>query len=544
MGYNPLNLLGPQGQPFVAGEAPYTRRTILALGGSDGILAIHNTIEDFVTRQSFTLPYTPIRYRFRIRNNDLYTNTTGAGPYNLTGIYVGKPASSGLTAWNGSFASAPTSVSAATPGTPIVIDSGGTGAEYVGPWITTPLPSPNQAFAVSLGFNASSSLFNQTNGAPSQVWQSATTSGTTPSNFVGNTGAPTGGSLLLNYGCLDIRIEWEYIGNNPIGLFIGTSLLGGYTQPGNSNVPYGNVGPDECWPNMVGARTGHAITNGGVGAALTATWDGTPSSSLCYQRFLDPTYPTLVWPGGCTPDYAVIELGINDALGGVTLATFQANIATIVANLNSLGIYRIFICTVPPTVNTAGSSSGPLNTAIAATAHTSVVMAASMSANGQVVPNGGYPGLAALWPSTTGFWLGTPEMGNLNGLTSNTVPYAITSASGGQSTALTLTVPSFTPTNAYEVGDPVLGAWEGYRRLYNRWLRQHVLGTMGTLDLAIISEGRFGNEGYATALNNGTFYQGGQGRPEWYGATAGPHPQDPSMYEAWAAAVTPQLIGI
>ena len=135
-------------------------------------------------------------------------------------------------------------------------------------------------------------------------------------------------------------------------------------------------------------------------------------------------------------------------------------------------------------------------------------------------------------------------MGNLNGLTSNTVPYAITSASGGQSSALTLTVPSFTPTNAYQVGDPVLGAWEGYRRLYNRWLRQHVLGTMGTLDLAIISEGRFGNEGYATALNNGTFYQGGQGRPEWYGATAGPHPQDPSMYEAWAAAVTPQLIGI
>ena len=403
MGYNPLHLLGPQGQPFVAGEAPYTRRVCMALGGSDGDAGHFVNVQDFVVRQSFTVPYTSIRYRFRIRNNNDLLNTTTAGPYNLTGIYVGTPASSGLTAWNGVFASAPTSVSAATPGSPIVIDSGGTGAEYVGPWITTPLPSVAQAFAVSLGFNAGSNLFNQAVG-PTSMWYAS--SGTAQSAQVGNTGVPTSGTATLQLSALDIRIEFEYIGNNPIGFYVGTSLTNGNMN--GSVGPFGNWGMDERFPEMVGTRLGHGISNGGVGQATAATWNGTPATSRCWNRFFDPTYPTLVWPGGCTPDYAVIELGVNDSATGVTLATFQANIATIVANLNSLGIYRIFICTVPPTVNTAGSSSGPLNTAIAATAHTSVVMAASMSANGQVVPNGGYPGLAALWPSTTGFWLGTP----------------------------------------------------------------------------------------------------------------------------------------
>ena len=80
MGYNPLHLLGPQGQPFVAGEAPYTRRVCMALGGSDGDAGHFVKVQDFVVRQSFTVPYTSIRDRFRIRNNNDLLNTTTAGP--------------------------------------------------------------------------------------------------------------------------------------------------------------------------------------------------------------------------------------------------------------------------------------------------------------------------------------------------------------------------------------------------------------------------------------------------------------------------------
>jgi hypothetical protein len=546
MGYNPQHLLGPTGQPFVANEAPYTRRSIMPLGNTDGGYGVgYVNYVDFVMRQSFTLPFTPIRYRFRIRNNDVTSNTTHSGAYNMTGIYVGKPASSGLTVWNGSFASAPTSVSTATPGSPIVIDSGATGAEYVGPWITSPLPSPNQAFAVSLGFNASSALFNEAIAGPSLMWQSAT--GTAVSANVGVTAnGSIGGTPETGWGALDIRIEWEYIGNNPIGFFVGTSQEAGSINGGAG--PWGNVGPDERWPEMAGLRLGHAVINGGIPGATAATWAGTPSSSLCYQRFFDTTYPTLTWPGGCTPDYAVISLGINDAYTLVTLATFQTNIAAIVANLNSLGIYKIFICTVAPGAATAGFSSGALQAARthAGSPYTTVVLLGDVNNAAQVLPNTGYPGPATLWTSTTGFWLGIPELGTLNGITSNTVPYALTSAAGAVTGNLTLTVPSFTVPSGFDsqVGDPCLGGNEGYRKLYNHWLRQHVLGTVGTLDLSTISEGAGYISQYASALNTSDNYQGGRVKAEWYGATSGLHPADPSMYEAWANAISPQLIGI
>jgi hypothetical protein len=556
MSYQPRLLLHPKGQQFVSGEPPHTRRVCQTLVGSDGWNGLSGaTVVDFVNRQSFT-PVVPWnRYRFRIRNNNCLANTTQAGPYNLTGIYVGTPASSGLTTWNGVFASAPTSVSAATPATPIVIDSGGTGAEYVGPWITSPLPSQNQPFAVSLGFNAASALFNESLGSLNCFSWSAT-SLVAQSAQVGNTGVPTGGTPSNN-NWLDVRIEYEFVGENPIGLYLGTSLTAGLMTLGGVYV-FGNAGSDESWPQAVGLRLGHGISTSGVPGAVTATFTqgggNVYSTNRAWSRFLDPTYPTLVWTGGCTPDYAVIDLGGNDAnpaIGTVSLATFQANIAAIIAVLNALGIYRIFICTVPPLAPNTGFNSGALYAAVAASATTTIDVM-QPGHNAQAAPAGGYPGAFGQWTATYGFWLGLPQLGNLNGSSSNTAPYPLTSAAAGaagNAFSTILTVPSFTPGVAHQIGDPVLGGSEGYRQLYNQWMRQHVLGTLGTFDMAKVAEAPYGTAFLQTAAigdvpGAGTAYAGGQQDVRLYGPAPNSHPQDPSLYEAMAASVVPQLIGI
>jgi lysophospholipase L1-like esterase len=51
---------------------------------------------------------------------------------------------------------------------------------------------------------------------------------------------------------------------------------------------------------------------------------------------------------GLTIDFAVIELGSNDANGSVALGTYQANMAAIIANVRALGIRDIYVNTVTP----------------------------------------------------------------------------------------------------------------------------------------------------------------------------------------------------
>jgi hypothetical protein len=498
------------------------------LGGS-GAAGLTGSFTDAVFRTALTLPVTPTRFRFRIRNSNALGNSAEGAAIPFNGIAIGPPSLAGLTVWGGVFSSAPTTVVG-----PFTLDAGATGAETVTPWISnaTPYISAYQPFGLSFGFTtAGGSVVNWDYG-PGMCWVDSSIVGVA-AQFA-NAATPTLGALDKWQQPLDIRIEYEYAGSNPIGLFLGTSLEVGILTP--TQVTYGLCGPDETWPKMAGLRMGHAVTNGAVDGARTTTYDGA-LSAVAWTRLLDPTYPTLVWPGGCTPDYAVISLGVNDAGSlGLPLATFQANIAAIIANLNALGIYKIIMAT-PPSLGTGlayyptnHGMSGPLGTAIAASgsvASTKVTINntapfANIAGSGG---GGGYPGPAADW-SGLNFYLGMPSTQNLDG------PFTCSSAAA-TAVLLTLTA-SGTATYAHAVGDAVMGVGEAMRMSYAWWEGQHVLGTLGTFDLAGVVENPV-----PTVLGPS------QVNLKYFGPNnGGPHPQDPGWHEKIAAAFTAAVIGI
>jgi hypothetical protein len=367
-------------------------------------------------------------------------------------------------------------------------------------------------------------------GAPSQMWSAA--AGTAQSAQVASTGVPTGGTSTPVFAMGDLRLEYEFVGSNPIGLFLGTSITVG--SNGTFGGLYGTVGMDNSWPNMVGLRVGHGISNGGIGGASLPTFTGTPATSNAWTRLLAAAGDGTTWPGGCTPDYAVLDLGVNDllAIGTAPLATFKANMALIVASLNALGIFNIYVNTVPPstmdghTFGLYSSGNGSLSTALAVGANTTVNIANPLGGTAtapKVGSGGGYPGPAPGW-STFPFWVGTASMGNQEG------PFPNTSAAY-VATVLGLTNASFNLTSIHPIGDAVLSTAEGYRQLINQWIRAGVTGTSGTVDFSTASTTQNG-------LNENL-------NPKYYSiGNTGPHPNDPGMYEQWAQLFTMSLVGL
>jgi hypothetical protein len=328
------------------------------------------------------------------------------------------------------------------------------------------------------------------------------------------------------------------VGSNPIGLYLGTSITNGTN--GTFGGAFGTNGIDNGWPNMVGLRVGHAVSNDGIGGATLPTFTAGAGSNA-WTRVLDPNGTT--WPGGCTPDYAIIDIGVNDILLAATagLAAYKASMATIISTLNALGIYNIYVNTVPPATmdghafSALSSSNGLLGTALTAGAGKTAV--AVQNPGGTAGPPlaginstsgtpGSYPGPTAAWQGFS-FWIGTAPLLNQEG------PFACTAAAYGGSNpfALALTANAFTLANAHAVGDAVLGGSEGYRQLINQWIRAGVTGTSGTVDFSTVSTTQVG----LTEQLNPKYYANNNN---------GPHPNDPGMYEAWAQLFTISLVGV
>jgi len=283
--------------------------------------------------------------------------------------------------------------------------------------------------------------------------------------------------------------------------------------------------------------------NGAIAGAKTSNFNGTVSNSyLPYARFFDTSYPTLTWPGGCTPDYAVIDLsGLNDSSISMSLATYQSNVLSIISNLNQLGIYKIYFCTSAPATNGAGGSgatfvtwaSGYLKAAVTAGTPTSLTITGPAT-NGTAPYVVGPPGSSSN-PGVWGyggltFYLGSPEAGNVQG----PFPNAGSIVPSGSGT-LTLTFSSNTKAvtgNGFAVGDMVLMVNEYFRRTYNTWIRQGIPGVSGVVDLEYLSQLPSARPLCYTD-------------PKWFSTSANSvHPQDPGIYEVWAQSFAQMNIGI
>ena len=526
------------GQSYVAGTTN-TRRARMTFG--DGFFT-NTTYQDMCTRAGFILPVTPTRCRIIVRNNAVTLNTTVPLTMNFTGIWWGTPNTTSEPTWLGDFATAPTQVLG-----PFVVDPGATGAEYTSAWFTPPKSfAPYGLQGLSYGLTVATDNTVRLGADPGLTWHGVTGAGCAA--IAGGAAAPlAAGTLSPATVVADVRLEYEFVGPNQIGFFIGDSLTAGSYASYSAN-SFGQNGPASSWPMIGTIRLGHCAQNGGSGGAVSNTFLST--SALAYTRFDFAT---------CVPDYAVIALGVNDSATSNlttvantpnTLANYTANILQIITNLQALGINKIYLCTIPPGPPTyiTGSPATTFQVGTLGTAQTNGFGGAVISpvvVNLPAGSSGGWPGAssstnaygppgratdwynAAIATGPKGaIWIGIPG-GNANtlGVTLDG-PYPVTIAAGGAGIAVTLTT-SGTTVYTHAVGEPVFALREGYRQVYNSFIRSQPPEISAVIDMAPAAE--FGLS-YPT-----------QQSPLYYGVLADVHPQGPGLYNVMAQAFVAAL---
>ena len=441
-------------------------------GGTYYFFGTTPTNSDVCERFGFTVPSTsgaPVnRFRLRIRNASLLANAFIPGSITLVGAYLGVANQSGETAWQGDFTAAPTSL-----GLSGAVEMGS--SEYVSPWIypSTATLTPDEFLGLSLGFTCSGVKVS-TGPTPGWSWV-----GTGSSAAASAAAAPgTTPQPLTSY--LDIRLEYEFNGNNQIGFYVGDSITNGYL---NNSTAQGHMGPDDSWPQMAALRLGHHALNGGVGGAQagvpwtkSAGGTSTPAQSWCWARFFNPDTSGngANYTGfACTPDYATVALGVNDAIdtglaAGVGLSTYQTNIGTICTDLTGFGIPRVYGVTATPG-NTVAGTFAPAFQAGALDTPLSAAVPAQISISAPAGPGIGQPGTALCWVETTSnIYFGNPQNPITNGgplpvtaalaVTQTPAPMSAATAVaiGGSSGAYTVTITSPSADDAWcKVGDVI-----------------------------------------------------------------------------------------
>ena len=507
-GGNVVNLSGYAGTP-AAGSYIFSG-TVITGGG-------------LCQRTSFTVPSTagaPVnRFRLRIRNANNNQNTPIPGSLTLVGAAIGS-ANAAESVWLADFTAPPTDLGLTAT------QEFGT-SEYVSPWI---LPSqyaltPGQFLGLSVGMTVGTTPV----GFALQPGWSFSGAGS-PATQYASQAAPTGGTALAYTTALDIRIEYEFNGNNQIGLFIGDSITAGYL--GTSYVSQGHMGADNSWPQMAALRIGHHAMNGGVGGTGLVIWNaGSASTNLAINRFLSPESGQTAF--ACVPDYAVIDLVLVDSIdaGSNPLANYKTNLITLIAKLNALGITKIYLIT-----GTTGYQSnllancweaGNVGVAIAGAQPGTITLVASTGGPGY---QGGQPGPANSWYQGTGgpwhLYLGTPQNPVTNG-----GPLLVTGAAGGGiGTPLVLSVSGYGGNVTAPVGTPVLTASEYYRQAINLYVRSLPPGIVSVID-------------FDADATSQTYYPSATGRQEYYANDGQVHPHTPALYDLVASRFVNQVLG-
>jgi lysophospholipase L1-like esterase len=407
-----------------------TKRVTAPLTSPNGTTAA--AAVDRTQRTVWTIPVASTRWRLRVANRNLLTNTALTTPCTITGLWVGAPlyltSGTSTNRWVGDFPAAPTQVVASALTVPV------DGTDGVTAWITDPAQqfAPHTAKALSWGFTSTNS---GTGIASGNSYQGVYLTG---SSNAGN--ATLGGSIAANVNYLDVRVEYEFEGTNTVVLHITDSLgLGygdgaqGYSSPGAASLP------SEAPPVLAGLLGDYAVCNLAIGSATTGT-------------FISPTsYPwTRADLATTVPDAAVIQLGTNSL--GAAYSTNAVNLNTHIDSLRTLGIKKIYLATITPRGYT--TLAGTLQADAAAAATT-----VSSSFN----------------PGNVAILIGS-------GMNQEQVTVSAVSGSG----PYTLTVGAL--VNAHVAGEQITSGSELNRRRLNTWIRNVPYGVHGIIDLERLVE--------------------------------------------------------
>lgn len=324
-----MTIYSPSTGQTETGTTIPTKRATQYLCGDGGNTA---TWSDVCWRGAVQLPVTTTRWRFRTKNWNRGAGTLNPGTLNYTGLYQGTPVVAGGQ-WTGDFTGAPTQILPAfIPPTD--------GSEYISPWVTATSFQFTRYTSKFLSFGYTSSAV-QVNVSFNSSWFGYGTSGTlaSTSSSAATLVAGTGGGKTNNYGVVDTIIEYEFVGTNLVGFFVGDSITSGYA--GNATTLAGVVanscGPQNAWPELAAMRSGFAAVNGGIGGDSATNWGS--SSNQRYTRFDLTT---------TVPDFACVFFGANEAVGSRTLSNYQGDIAAVVTALQALSVNRIYVCTTLP----------------------------------------------------------------------------------------------------------------------------------------------------------------------------------------------------
>jgi lysophospholipase L1-like esterase len=307
-----------------------TKRVTMSLG-TPNTFAAAGAVSAWAERYPIHTPVKTTRWRLRVANKHLLHNAPAVDlsqPFTLSDIYMGEAAVA-APSWrfNGSYAAAPQKV---LSGGSIPTD----GSEWVSEWVTDPQHqfNPDKAKLVGMALTATASGSGGALVAGHHAFRNVA------GGANGTVAVQSGAGYSGNSTALDKRIEYEFVGDEKIGLFIGASSEEGYNLVA-AGAGYEMIGVYEAWPGVYGMRNRVAWLNAAVSGAVGGAF--TNPNAWQYKRFdLETT----------KPDFAVICMGGNSIISGgiTTLTGLQNELGAVITALLSLGINRYYISTILP----------------------------------------------------------------------------------------------------------------------------------------------------------------------------------------------------
>lgn len=381
---------------------------------------------DWMQRYPVALPVPTTRWRLRVSNTNALDNTFLTTPMTLSSVYFGYPAhdTSGDRRANGNFTATPTF---AVAGGTVPVN----GTDLITAWVT----DPTLQFAAGVPRLISLAIATTNSGSGvAQCVGNAFLDATSGTSKVGNQTM----SVLAFVGLLgDVRVEYECVTDAPLGLAIGDSIT-----RGNSDGDVRALSPGTSWENWPAAASimgRFPMANLGLDIANLDVTFTDPARRSWTRADLATT----------VPDFALVALGTNSL--GMPFGSAATYFETIVNYLRvTLGIPRIYLCTIIPYLPGATGNFGTLTSA-SSISDTSISSSISIPSGTDIQIDIGR----------------SQETVTTTGVPTGSGPY-------------TIPVPAL--TIAHASGAQVIKGFEFNRQQINDWIRQVPLLCAGCID--------------------------------------------------------------
>lgn len=296
-----------------------------AQGSTSGFGPNFSTSGTGTLRWPVRIPVKTSRYRFRIRNYNSVSQTAGT-------VATGKGINFGVS--NTSASAYETGQFAGSTSTPVVASDftiPGDGTFYTSPWVTDPAQqiTPNREYMVAMAFSADPAIAIARGTGTAFWFPDNITTGLNSNN------TPT----KLSATPFEFQLEYEYEGDQRIGLFVGDSITEGVggkydeATPGDAQPTY------RSWPALWAARSHSVAVDIAISGTTAAQW-ATPTQDRWTRLDIATT----------VPDFAYIGFGSNDVNATTSLATFKTNLKTVIDNVRAkIGDDKpIYVGTITP----------------------------------------------------------------------------------------------------------------------------------------------------------------------------------------------------